>query len=47
MINNVEIFEQFDSENNSIKMVRIDKGNNEFTVMPKEHYDKQLEEGSN
>jgi hypothetical protein len=25
----------------------IDRGNGEFTSMTKEHYDKQLEEGSN
>lgn len=41
MSNNIEIFEQLDWQNNSITMVRIDKGNNEFTVMPKSIYDEQ------
>ena len=31
----------------TIEHAIIDRGNGEFTSMTKEHYDKQLEEGSN
>jgi len=39
MINQIEFFEQTDWQNNSIEMVKIDRGNGEFTVMAKAHYD--------
>jgi hypothetical protein len=34
-------------DDNGIEHAIIDRGNNEFTSMPKSTYDKQLEEGSN
>ena len=38
-MDNVEIFTQYDWENNPYQMVRIDRGNGEYTTMSKADYD--------
>jgi hypothetical protein len=37
----------FTTDDQGVEHAIIDRGNGEFTSMTKEHYDKQLEEGSN